>query len=72
MSIHPVQPPAISPDPSTPERSDAHNPEVDEAAATHHLCGMQHLATGRKCHLPERHSGGCDFTLFESGNGIRQ
>jgi len=47
------------------DRLDAHNLEIDIAAANQHLCGMQHLATGRECYLPERHSGGCDFTVAE-------
>ncbi len=66
MPIEPATPVAQV----TPEsrvRTDAHNIQVDETAATHHLCGTQHLATGRECRLPERHSGGCDFTLSEGG-----
>jgi hypothetical protein len=53
--------------PDAPVRTDAHNLEVDEAAATNHLCGMRHLATGHECRLPERHRGGCDFSLAGGG-----
>lgn len=52
---------AAGPADHAPQRLDAHNTTTDEDAAAHHQCGMQHLATGRVCHLPERHCGGCDF-----------
>lgn len=42
-------------------RLDAHNITIDEDAAARHQCGTRHLATGRVCHLPERHRGGCQF-----------
>jgi hypothetical protein len=42
-------------------RVEGHNSEINTAAARAHRCGMTHLATGRLCLLPERHSGSCDF-----------
>ena len=44
-------------------RLDIHNAQVNTAAAMRHLCGMTHLASGRLCLLPERHSGPCDFCV---------
>jgi hypothetical protein len=41
---------------------EGHNSEINTAAAQAHRCGMTHLASGRICLLPERHSGSCDFT----------
>jgi hypothetical protein len=47
----------------TPEvESSIHNANENTDAAQSGLCGMTHLATGRICLLPKRHSGGCDFT----------
>ncbi len=66
MPIEPVATPIGPVAPDTRTRTDAHNLEVDEAAATNHLCGTQHLRTDRACRLPERHSGGCAFTLPEA------
>ena len=42
-------------------RDESHNTQINTAAAQAHRCGMTHLATGRVCLLPERHSGSCDF-----------
>jgi hypothetical protein len=39
-----------------------HNLQIDQMIAAAHRCGTTHLATGRVCLLPERHSGGCVFT----------
>ena len=47
---------------SDPVRVEGHNSEINTAAAQAHRCGMTHLASGRICLLPERHSGSCDFT----------
>ncbi len=42
-------------------REESHNTEINTTAAESHRCGMTHLASGRICLLPERHSGSCDF-----------
>jgi hypothetical protein len=42
-------------------RIDLHNAEIDDDAAGAGLCGMTHLATGRCCRLPARHTGSCRF-----------
>jgi hypothetical protein len=47
--------------PSDTVRDESHNTQINTAAAHAHRCGMTHLATGRICLLPERHSGSCDF-----------
>lgn len=39
----------------------SHNSEINTTAAIAHRCGMTHLASGRLCLLPERHTGSCDF-----------
>jgi hypothetical protein len=44
-----------------PVREEIHNAQINTAAAQSHRCGMTHLASGRICLLPERHSGSCDF-----------
>jgi hypothetical protein len=49
------------PVPSGAVRDESHNTQINTAAAKAHRCGMTHLATGRICLLPERHSGSCDF-----------
>lgn len=46
---------------SRPVRDESHNTQINTVAAQAHRCGMTHLATGRICLLPERHSGSCDF-----------
>ncbi len=38
-----------------------HLTHVDTGVASAGLCGETHLATGRVCVLPERHTGGCHF-----------
>ncbi|CAN5610825.1 hypothetical protein BH10ACT8_BH10ACT8_18240 [soil metagenome] len=43
-------------------RIDVHNIEIDESLAAQHLCGNQHLDTGDRCALAERHAGGCSFS----------
>jgi hypothetical protein len=47
--------------PPGPVREESHNAQINTAAAQSHRCGMTHLASGRICLLPERHSGSCDF-----------
>jgi hypothetical protein len=47
---------------SGPVRDESHNSEINTAAAQAHRCGMTHLASGRICLRPERHSGSCDFS----------
>ena len=42
-------------------RIDEHNAEIDEDLVAIGLCGMTHLATGRRCHLPAHHHGSCEF-----------
>jgi hypothetical protein len=42
-------------------RDESHNTQINTTAAQAHRCGMTHLATGRVCLLPERHSGSCEF-----------
>lgn len=49
------------PTPTGPVREESHNTQINTAAAQAHRCGMTHLASGRICLLPERHSGSCDF-----------
>ncbi len=44
-----------------PVREESHNAQINTAAAQSHRCGMTHLASGRICLLPERHSGSCEF-----------
>lgn len=43
------------------ERLDLHNAAVDDALARRGGCGALHLASGRRCVLPNRHSGSCHF-----------
>jgi len=45
----------------TRQRLDVHNVNVNSAAAAQGLCGFTHLASGRVCRLPSRHSGACAF-----------
>jgi hypothetical protein len=47
-------------------RDASHNTQINTAAAQAHRCGMTHLATGRICLLPERHSGSCDFATRQN------
>jgi hypothetical protein len=47
--------------PPAATRDESHNTQINTAAAQAHRCGMTHLASGRICLLPERHSGSCDF-----------
>lgn len=44
------------------ERLNGHNATVDAAMVKQGLCGTIHLATGRRCRRPARHTGGCLFT----------
>jgi hypothetical protein len=44
-----------------PARRDLHNSSVNFAAAAAGHCGALHLASGRVCLLPHRHSGPCRF-----------
>jgi len=52
--------------PSGAVRDESHNTQINTAAAEAHRCGMTHLATGRICLLPERHTGSCDFTYRQN------
>jgi hypothetical protein len=45
-------------------RFDIHNTSVDERVAEAGLCGFMHLASGRTCVLPARHSGSCSFQPY--------
>jgi hypothetical protein len=44
-----------------PERLDLHNSSIEESAAAAGHCGMTDLHTGRVCHEPQDHAGGCAF-----------
>ena len=44
-------------DASSPQ---SHNSETD-ASGDDDTCGMTHLASGRTCRLPNRHSDSCDL-----------
>lgn len=48
--------------PDAPRRQDAHNLNVDPELSRAGLCGVVHLATGRKCRLPRGHQHGCHFS----------
>jgi hypothetical protein len=54
---------SLRPQPPVPEhrRLDLHNASIDESAAALGHCGMTDLHTGRVCHGPAAHVGGCDF-----------
>ncbi|HEX8305574.1 MAG TPA: hypothetical protein VF612_11910 [Jatrophihabitans sp.] len=52
--------------PSGTARDESHNTQINTVAAQAHRCGMTHLATGRICLLPERHSGSCDFATRQN------
>ena len=43
------------------ERLDLHNSSIEESAAAAGHCGMTDLHTGRVCHEPQNHLGGCTF-----------
>jgi hypothetical protein len=43
------------------ERLDLHNSSIEESAAAAGHCGMTDLHTGRVCHAPKDHAGGCAF-----------
>jgi hypothetical protein len=43
------------------DRLDLHNSSVEESAVAAGHCGMTDLRTGRVCHEPRRHAGGCAF-----------
>lgn len=43
------------------ERLDLHNSSIEESAAAVGHCGMTDLRTGRVCHEPRTHAGGCAF-----------
>ena len=49
------------------QRLDLHNASIEESAAAVGHCGMTDLHTGRVCHEPHHHSGGCAFVLPSSG-----
>jgi hypothetical protein len=49
------------------KRLDLHNASVDVFAAADGHCAMTDLHTGRICHEPHRHSGGCSFDPPSSG-----
>jgi hypothetical protein len=58
----------------TGERLDLHNASVDVSAAAAGQCAMTDLHTGRICHEPHHHSGGCSFiapSSRRSGAGPR-
>jgi hypothetical protein len=42
-------------------RRDLHNTGINAAAAIAGQCGFTHVASGRVCHLPQRHPGPCDL-----------
>jgi hypothetical protein len=44
-----------------PRRRDLHNASINFAEAIAGRCGFTHVASGRVCHLPERHAGPCDL-----------
>ena len=50
----------------TSSRRDAHNTSVDIVLVALGRCGQTHLATGRVCGEPGRHSGPCDFVDRDS------
>ncbi len=52
------------------ERTDSHNASVNKELAEAGLCGMTHLATGRVCVRPARHSGSCDFRTREEAERL--
>lgn len=56
-------------DPNQP-RSDLRNLHVREDIALAGRCGNVHLATGRICTLPARHSGPCQFVAPEEANKV--
>ncbi|HVX45168.1 MAG TPA: hypothetical protein VHC49_14865 [Mycobacteriales bacterium] len=43
------------------ERLEVHNSHCCEEVARTGLCGFVHMASGRVCKLPERHTGPCRF-----------
>jgi len=43
------------------DRLDLHNASIEESAAAAGHCGMTDLQTGRVCHEPHHHVGGCAF-----------
>jgi hypothetical protein len=48
------------------ERLDLHNASIDVSAAAAGDCAMTDMQTGRVCHEPHHHSGGCSFVLPSS------
>jgi hypothetical protein len=52
------------------ERLDLHNASIEESAAAAGHCGMTDLHTGRVCHEPQHHSGGCAFVAPSSGPSV--
>lgn len=42
-----------------PRRRGLHNTSINFAEAIARRCGFTHVASGRMCHLPERHAGPC-------------
>jgi hypothetical protein len=47
------------------ERLEVHNSHCCEEVARSGLCGFVHMASGRICKLPERHTGPCRFEAPE-------
>jgi hypothetical protein len=43
------------------DRRDLHNTSINFDAAIAGQCGFTHIASGRVCRLPHRHSGPCDL-----------
>jgi hypothetical protein len=57
--------------PASPERLDSHNISVDCDLARSGLCGVVHLASGRRCRLSAHHSGACEFLYSERRTPVR-
>lgn len=51
------------------QRTDLHNAAVDLRSAEEGRCGAVHLASGRVCTRPARHSGSCEFQPRPAGSG---
>jgi hypothetical protein len=58
---------SVPPPADAGERLDLHNVSVDVSAAAAGHCAMTDLHTGRICHEPHHHSGGCSFDPPSSG-----
>lgn len=53
-------------------RLDLHNVSVDdELAVKLGCCGQIHLATGRRCTLPQHHAGSCRFVSCDEVDRLK-